>query len=299
MSAEIRDERFSAMVGDDVSVERLGTDFVFTEGPIWHPYERHLTFSDIIGNRMHRWTPQEGGGGTFSVFRETSNKANGNTYDSEGRMVTCEHATSRVIRTEPDGSITVLATHYGDKELNSPNDIIVKSDGRIYFSDPTSGRSGRFGVEREQELDFQGFFRVDPDGGGLTLLADDFERPNGLCFSQDESKLFVNDTIRKHIRVFDVEEDGTVSGGDVWAEVTGDLEGVPDGMKTDSADTLFCTGPGGVHVFAQDAACLGVIRTPEPPANFTWGGDDMRSLFITARTSLYRARVKNPGAKLF
>lgn len=298
MSAEIRDERFHAVVGNDVTVEQLGKGFVFTEGPAWHPYERHLTFSDIIGKRMHRWTPNESGG-TVSVFRDPSNMANGNTYDPEGRMVTCEHATSRVTRTEPDGTITVLATHHGDKELNSPNDIVVKRDGRIYFTDPPSGRSAQYGVERDQELDFQGFFRVDPDGGNLTLLADDFERPNGLCFSQDESKLFVNDTMRKHIRVYDLKEDGTVNGGEVWADVTGDLEGVPDGMKTDSADNVFCTGPGGVHVFTPDAVCLGVILTPEPPANFTWGGDDMKSLFITARTSLYHARVKIPGTKLF
>lgn len=184
--------------------------------------------------------------------------------------------------------------------MNSPNDIVVRGDGGIYFTDPTSGRSAEYGVLREPELDFQGVFRLEPEPGGrLTLLADDFQRPNGLCFSLDGKRLYDNDTMRRHIRAFDLGEGGAVSGGEEWAEVTGELEGVPDGMKMDSAGSLFCTGPGGIHVFAPDAACLGVILVPEPPANFTWGGEDMRSLFIIARTSLYHARVNAPGVKLF
>ena len=296
MAAEIRDGRFGEAVGEDVQVERLADGFIFTEGPIWHPGEKHLTFSDILSNRQHRIDPSSG---EVTIFREPSNKSNGNTYDREGRILTCEHATSRVVRHEADGSLTVLATHYEGKELNSPNDIIVKSDGRIYFTDPTSGRSEKFGVLREPELGFQGVFRVDPDGGNLTLLADDFERPNGLCFSLDEKRLFVNDTHRGHIRAFDIGEDGSVTGGEVWAEVTGEAEGVPDGMKMDANGTLFSTGPGGVHAFSPDAACLGVILIPEPPANFAWGGEDMKDLFVTARTSLYRVRMKHPGLKLF
>lgn len=299
MTAEIRDERFHEAVGKEVKVERLATDFVFTEGPIWHPYEKHLTFSDILGNRMHRWTPNGGGGGEVSVFREPSNMGNGSAYDRQGRIVTCEHATSRVVRAEGDGAPEVLATHWEGKELNSPNDVVVKSDGAIYFTDPPSGRSAEYGVLREPELDFQGIFRLDPESGELTLLADDFDRPNGLCFSIDEKRLFVNDTLRRHIRAFDVNADGGVSGGAVWAEVTGELPGVPDGMKMDGAGTLFSTGPGGIHAFAPDGACLGVILVPEPPANFTWGGEDMRSIFITARTSLYHVRVSVPGLKQF
>lgn len=302
MTAEIRDERFHEAVGKEVKVERLATGFIFTEGPIWHPYENHLTFSDILGNRMHRWTPNEGGGGEVSVFREPSNMGNGSAYDRQGRIVTCEHATSRVVRAEgPEvGSPPiVLATHYEGKELNSPNDIVVKSDGAIYFTDPPSGRSAEYGVLREPELGFQGVFRLEPESGDLTLLADDFDRPNGLCFSIDEKRLFVNDTRRSHIRAFDMNENGGVTGGDVWAEVTGELDGVPDGMKMDSAGTLFSTGPGGIHAFAPDAVCLGVILVPEPPANFTWGGEDMRSLFITARTSLYHVRIDAPGVKQF
>ena len=295
MSVEIRDERFRDVVGADVEIEQLGTGFMFTEGPIWNHVEKHVIFSDMPGDIMRKWTPD----GCVQTFRQPSNKANGNYYDRQGRLVTCEHATSRVTRTERDGSITALATHYEGKELNSPNDIIVKSDGSIYFSDPSFGRMEYYGVPREQELDFRGFYRLDPDSGELTLLASDFDQPNGLCFSLDESLLFINDTMRNHIRVFDVDADGGVSNGRVWAELTGDLEGVADGMKIDSQGNLFCTGPGGIHCFAPDATSLGVIIIPEGVTNFIWGDDDLRSLFITASTSLYRVRVKRPGRNVF
>ncbi len=295
MSVEIRDDRFHTVIGSAVDLEQLGTGFDFTEGPIWHPTEKHLIFSDMPGNHMRRWTPDGG----IVTFRKPSNMANGNTYDRVGRMVTCEHSASRVIRTEPDGSITVLATHYDGKELNSPNDIVVKSDGRIYFTDPTFGRMEYYGLPREQDLDFQGVYRVEEDGSGLTLLADDFAQPNGLCFDGDESRLYVNDTERGHIRVFDVNPDGTVSGGEIWAEVVGEGEGAPDGLKLDVDGNVYCCGPGGVHVFAPDATCLGVIRIPEPVANFTWGDDDMRSIFVTASSSLYRVRSNTAGPVLF
>jgi gluconolactonase len=295
MAVEIRDELFRQVVGDAVALERLATGFAFTEGPIWHPRERHLTFSDMPGDHMRRWAAAGG----VTTFRNPSNKANGNTYDRAGRMLTCEHATSRVTRTEPDGTITVLATHYQGKQLNSPNDIVVKGDGRVYFTDPTYGRMPYYGVERTAELDFRGVYRVGADGSGLTLLADDFAQPNGLCFSRDETRLFVNDTERGHIRAFEVGADGLLSGGAVWAEVTGSGNGAPDGMKIDRDGNLYCCGPGGLHVFAPDARALGVIETPEVVANFTWGDDDLRSIFLTASTSLYRARTKTPGVALF
>ena len=205
----------------------------------------------------------------------------------------------RVTRTEQDGSITVLATHYDGKELNSPNDIIVKSDGSIYFTDPSFGRMEYYGVSRETELDFRGVYRLDPESGDLTLLASDFDQPNGLCFSADESQLFVNDTVKKHIRVFDVSADGSVSNSRVWAEVTGDRDGVPDGMKIDSEGNLCTTGPGGIHYFSPNATSLGVIYVPQGVANFVWGEDDLRSMFITASTSLYRVRVRVPGTTIF
>jgi gluconolactonase len=295
MNIEIRDERFRTVVGDDIALERLATGFIFTEGPVWHPHEKHLTFSDMPGDHMRRWTAAGG----VKTFRKPSNKANGNTYDRAGRMLSCEHATSRVTRTERDGTITVLATHYRDKELNSPNDIVVKSDGRIYFTDPTYGRMPHYGVERAVQLDFRGVYRVEEDGSGLTLLAGDFGQPNGLCFSRDEKRLFVNDTERGHIRAFDVGADGLLAGGAVWAEVTGSGNGAPDGMKLDRDGNLYCCGPGGLHVLSPDARSLGVIQTPEVVANFTWGDDDFRSIFLTASTSLYRVRTKTPGVALF
>ena len=210
-------------------------------------------------------------------------------------MVTCEHATSQVTRTEADGTITVLASHYGGQELNSPNDVVVKSDGAVYFTDPVFGRREFFGLPREQELDFQGVYRIAPEDGSLRLLVDDFEQPNGLCFSLDESRLFINDTPRGHVRVFDVLPDGGITRGDVWADVTGEGVGVPDGLKSDSQGNIYCTGPGGIHVFDADTTCLGVILMPEKTANFNWGEDDMRTIFTTSSTSVYRLRVKVPG----
>ncbi|MBN9075588.1 MAG: gluconolactonase [Rhizobiales bacterium 65-79] len=293
MSQRNGDADFADIVGE-VALETVGSGYGFVEGPIWHPYEKWLIFSDMPGNRMRRLTAD----GRIEIFREPSNKANGNTLDRRGRILTCEHATSRVTRTEADGRIVVLATHYDGKELNSPNDIVVAADGAIYFTDPTYGRMEFYGVLREQELSFQGVYRIDVNGA-LTLLADDFAQPNGLCFSLDASRLFVNDTERQHIRVFNVASDGKLTGGAVWAETRGKGRGAPDGMKIDSRGNLYCCGPGGIHVFNPSSDFLGVIPMPEHTANFTFGDDDLRSLYITASTSLYRQRVRVPGLRLF
>jgi gluconolactonase len=290
MSVEIRDPRFERVVGSSVEFEKLATGFLFTEGPLWHPQGQFLLFSDMPGDHLRRWSAADG----VTTFRKPCNQSNGLTWDRQGRLLACEHSSSQVTRTEPDGSITTLASHYNGKGLNSPNDIVVKSDGAIYFSDPTYGRKEFYGRPRETELDFRGVYRISPEGG-LTLLADDFEQPNGLCFSLDERRLFVNDTDRQHIRVFDVKADGTLENSRVWAETTGEGGGAPDGMKIDSEGNLLSCGPGGIHVFDPDANCLGVINVPEYTANFCWGGDDMRSLFITASTSLYRMKMKVPG----
>lgn len=295
MNVEIRDERFRQVVGYDAPVEELAGGFDFTEGAVWNHVEGHLIFSDMPGNVMRKWTATDG----IQVFRQPSDMANGNTFDLQGRLITCEHATSRVTRTECDGSITVLASHYDGKELNSPNDVIVKGDGSIYFSDPSFGRMEYYGVARDVELDVRGVYRLDPVSGDLRLLVHDFDQPNGLTFSLDERQLFINDTMRAHIRVFDLDDDGGLSNGRVWAELTGDREGLADGMKIDSEGNLYTAGPGGVQVFAPDATCLGVIHVPQGVANFTWGDADLRSLFINAGTSLYRTRVHVPGRKLF
>jgi gluconolactonase len=275
--------------------EQLGTGFLFTEGPVWHPTGKFLLFSDMPGDHLRRWSDAEG----VTTFRKPCNMSNGLTYDRRGRLITCEHASSRLTRTETDGRIVALATHYQGQQLNSPNDVVCRSDGGIYFSDPPYGRARFYGVERAQELPFQGVYRVGADPRSPVLLVDDFDRPNGLCFSLDEARLFINDTARKHIRVFDVAADGGLRNGRLWAETKGNAPGAPDGMKLDSAGNVYCCGPGGIHVFDPDANLQEVIGVPEYPANFAWGGDDYRSLFITASTSLYRVRRRVPGLPTF
>jgi gluconolactonase len=240
---------------------------------------------------VRSWSPER----RVQTYRKPSNKANGNTFDAQGRLVSCEHGTSRVVREERAGSLTVLASHWQGKELNSPNDVTIKSDGAIYFSDPTFGRIREdVGIPRPLTLDFRGVYRIAPDGE-LRLLVDDFEQPNGLCFSLDEKHLFINDTPRKHIRVFDVQPGGGIANGRVFGETTGDAPGAPDGMKLDTLGRLYCTGPGGIHVFDAEGRCLGVILTPERPTNMAWGDDDLKTLYITAQTSVYRTRLKTPG----
>jgi gluconolactonase len=293
MNVDIRNPKFKLVVGEDVAFEKLATGFLFTEGPLWHARDKYLLFSDMPGDHLRKWTASDG----VTTFRKPCAQSNGLAWDRQGRLLVCEHATSTLTRTEPDGSSTVLARHYDGKELNSPNDVVVKSDGGIYFSDPTYGRAEYYGNPRPTQLAFRGVYRAEPDGKKLTLLADDFGQPNGLCFSLDEKRLFVNDTDRQHIRVFDVKPDGTLANGKVWAETTGKGAGAPDGMKIDTEGNIYCCGPGGIHVFDSRGASLGVINVPEYTANMCFGDDDFRSLFITASTSLYRVRVKVPGTK--
>jgi len=278
------------IVADGASMERLATGFRFVEGPSWHAGESALIFSDIIGNAQYRWHARDG----IRTFRAPSHMANGTTWDLQGRLLVCEHATSRVSRVGA-GTYEILASHFKGKELNSPNDIVVRNDGSVWFTDPPYGRTATHGVEREQQLDFQGVYRIEPGGGDLALQVDDFARPNGLCFSPDESRLYINDTQRQHIRVFEVGADGRLRGGRVWAETGGSEPGVADGMKFDRAGHLYCCGSGGIHVFDPGGDRLGIIRVPEVPANFTWGGADLQDLLITARQSIYRLRVRIPG----
>ena len=291
MTLEVREAAIRSIIGEPAEVERLATGFDFTEGPIWHRSGRYLIFSDMPGDHMRRWS--EAGGVT--TFRKPTHMANGNAYDRQGRLLTCEHATSRVTRTDAGGDIQVLATHHQGKQLNSPNDIVVRSDGGVYFTDPTYGRMEYYGVKRSPELSFRGVYRIEEDASKLTLLADDFAQPNGLCFSLDERRLFVNDTERGHIRVFGVAASGTLTGGEIWADVKGGGQGAPDGLKIDSLGNVYCCGPGGLHVYDPRGVSLGVIRLPEVTANFTWGGDDLKSIFLTASTSLYRVRTATPG----
>ena len=295
MGTEVRDPRLLDIVEENVELEVLGDGFQFTEGPIWHPVEKHLTFSDIPKNRMYRWSESTG----VTVYREPSNLANGNTYDKQGRILSCEHGTSRVVREEADGSLNVLASHWDGKELNSPNDIVVRSNGDIFFTDPTFGRGDGTGVARPLELDFTGVYKIDGESGELSLLRQDFTQPNGLAFTQDEQFLYVADTPEMHIRKFAVAADGSLSGGEVFTQSTGQGAGAPDGLKVDSEDNVYCCGPGGVHIYAPDGTCLGVIQTPAFCANFTWGNDDFLTFYMTSSNHLYRIPVKVPGVALF
>src|SRR4051812_2043686 len=299
MGVQVKDPAFLELVDEDAELERLGTGFTFTEGPIWNP-AGYLLFSDMPGDARRRWDEQSG----VTEVANPSNKGNGMTLDDDGRLVVCEHVTSSVVRIDPDGTGSgreVLATHYEGKELNSPNDVVVKSDGSIYFSDPTYGRMPGFGVEREQELDFQGVYRIQPGNGEPQLLVDDFDQPNGLCFSPDESLLYVNDTTRAHIRVFDVGSDGTISNGRTFAESigTGSLEkgDLVDGMKCDEGGTIWVTGPEGVWVFSPEGEHLGVVEIPESVGNLHWGGPDWSWMFVCATSGLYRFKTKTSARR--
>ncbi|BCX17660.1 MAG: gluconolactonase [Geminicoccaceae bacterium] len=292
MAHEILRPEARELVDPDSAVEQLATGFTFTEGPVWHPVEHHLLFSDMPADVRRRWTP---GVGIEEVMRP-SNKANGLTYDAQLNLLACEHATSSLVRFTRDGRREVLASHFEGKELNSPNDVCVRSDGSIYFSDPWYGRMPVYGVERPRELGFQGVYRIPPQGGPPQLLVERylFDQPNGLCFSPDEKILYVNDTVQALIRAFEVKPDGSLGAGWIFASgIRSELEpGVPDGMKCDERGNVWCTGPGGVWVFDREGRHVATVRVPELVANLAWGGEDWRTLFLTACRSLYAVRTK-------
>ncbi len=276
-----------AILDDNAQVEKVAGDFRFTEGPIWHP-KGFLLFSDIPANTLYQWTANK----KPEIFRLPSGNANGNTLDREGRLLSAEHGNRRVSRTEKDGTVVTLASQFEGKRLNSPNDLVVKSDGSIYFTDPP------YGIKSEQEeLGFYGVYRLTPDGK-LTLLVKDFVRPNGIAFSPDEKKLYVNDSEKGHIRVFDVKPDGILENGQLFAELKDpSKKGVPDGMKVDQEGNVYSTGPGGIWVFSPSGNLLVILEVPEVAANLAWGDGDYKTLYITASNSLYRIRLKIPGVR--
>lgn len=273
-------------------VERLATGFVFTEGPVWDARGDFLLFSDIPEDRILKWSARDG----VSDFRVPSGKSNGLTRDGRGRLIACEHANRRVSRTGEDGAVATIASHYRGKRLNSPNDVVVKSDGAVYFTDPPYGLNPVFGSASPQELPFYGVYRLSPDGRELTLLIDD-SVPNGLAFSPDESLLYVADTEHNHIRVFDVGEDGKTSRGRLFARISGEPL-APDGLKVDVEGNVYVTGKGGVWVLDAGGERLGIIEVPELPANLAWGDGDWKTLYITARRSLFRIRLGVAGVPL-
>jgi gluconolactonase len=283
---------FEALVDPYAPVGQLGTGFTFTEGPIWHPLQHFLLFSDMPADVRRRWDAKRG----VTEVRRPANKCNGMTYDADLNLIVCEHATSSLMRERPDGRREVLASHFEQRELNSPNDVCVRSDGSIYFSDPWYGRMPIYGVERPRQLGFQGVYRVRPGGGAPQLLVDRylFDQPNGLCFSPDEKRLYVNDTVQALIRVFDTAPDGSLSNGRVFASgIRSSSEpGVPDGMKCDARGNVWVTAPGGVWVYASSGELIGKLRLPELVANLAWGGEDFRTLFMTATHSVYTVTTK-------
>ncbi|MDP6458330.1 MAG: SMP-30/gluconolactonase/LRE family protein [Candidatus Bathyarchaeota archaeon] len=279
-------DRKSSFLLDGGKVKQLSTGYKFTEGPVWDASEGCLLFSDIPANRIYRWTP----GGSAKIFREPSGNSNGLTLDMSGNLITCEHGTRRIGKVDRDGNYTVIAETYGGRRLNSPNDAVVKSDGSIYFTDPPYGIT-----PEEQELLSQGVYRLEAEKKEPTLLVDDFERPNGLTFSPDEKTLYIADSSdRRHVRAFNVENDGTLTDGRVFAEIRSELPGNPDGMKVDVEGNLY-VATAGIWVFSEEGKHLGIIKIPEIPANLAWGGKDWKTLYITARTSLYCVKTKVEG----
>lgn len=291
------DAAFGMLLDLDAPVRRLGTGYGFVEGPVWHPTEHHLLFSDIPGDVRRRWNET----GVAEVARPTAH-ANGMTFDRSLNLVVCEHSTSSVARYDKAGARSVLATHFEGRELNSPNDVVVRADGSIYFTDPMYGRMPGYGLERPSELGFQGVYRI-PVEGGLELVVERemFTQPNGLCFSPDETLLYINDTDQANIRVFDVRSDGRLENArelatGLWTAGSSgtrdDDLGVPDGMKCDAVGNVWVTAPGGLWVFTPDGRHLGAVSVPEKVANLHWGGPTWSTLFLTASTSLYAVETR-------
>ena len=265
--------------------ERPATGFGFTEGPLWHP-DGFYYFVDIRRSVLYRLTP----GKSPELVRGETGEGNGTTFDLQGRLVMCEGGNRRVTRTAADGRIDVLVDRYEGKRLNRPNDVVCKSDGSIWFTDP-----GLRVPLAQREVPYAGVYRIDPDG--TTKLVADCEYPNGLAFSPDERILYVANTRwSQYIHAFELDRAGNLVRRRIFADMSSDeTDGVPDGMKVDVEGRVYCTGPGGTWVFAPDGARLGIIRTPEVPANVAFGGPDLRTLFLTARTSIYTLRVKVAG----
>jgi gluconolactonase len=300
MAVTANSDKIFELIAEDAVVEQVATGFAFTEGPLWNPSENCLYFSDMPNDVRRRWSEADGGSVVREVSGTPAHKCNGMTYDGDLNLYICEHSTSYLARETAGGERQVLASHFQGKELNSPNDVVVKSDGAVYFSDPTYGRIPVFGVERECQLDFQGVFRISPSGE-LTCVAKDYGQPNGLCFSPDESLLYINDTPAGLIRVYDVNGDGSLSNGRIFTENIGDGElegGVVDGMKCDANGNIYVTGPKGFWVFDSAGTHLGIIEMPEHSANLNWGGPNWDILYCCCSTSVYRVQMKVSGNRL-
>ncbi|WP_100444789.1 SMP-30/gluconolactonase/LRE family protein [Glycomyces xiaoerkulensis] len=288
VSFEVFDGRFN--VGGDNYLECLFSDARWTEGPVYVPSGRYLLFSDIPNDRLMRWDETDG---SVSVFRFPAGYANGNTLDRRGRLVSCEHGERRVTRTELDGSVAVLADRWEGGRFNSPNDVVVSSDGAVWFTDPQYGIDSDYeGHAAEPEIDGCHVYRIDPASGAVARVADDFQRPNGLAFSPDESRLYVSDTSAGHIRVFGV-DGGGLSGGEVFAASPG---GNLDGMRVDVAGRVWAAAAD-VNCFDPDGTRLARLPIPQPAvSNLVFGGPKRNRLFVCATNSVYSMMLKTNGA---
>jgi gluconolactonase len=296
---EYYDKSFYDLTVPIADVEELFAGCRWAEGPVWFGDGGYLVWSDIPNNRLLRWIPELGA----SVFRAPSNFANGHTRDRQGRLVSCEHGGRRVTRTEADGSITVIADRHNGKRLNSPNDVVVKADGSIWFSDPNYGILSDYeGYKADMEQGGCYVYRADPQTGDVRVMADDFAKPNGLAFSPDEKTLYIADSGLSHdphgphhIRAFAVSENGKLSKSRVFSDVS---PGVPDGFRIDTAGNVWTSCQNGVICIDPSGAPLGKIRVPQMVSNLTFGGPRRNRLFITATKSLYAVFVAATGAQL-
>jgi gluconolactonase len=274
-------------------LEVIATDITFGEGPVWDARTGQLYFTDICGDTIWKWKP---GTGQEIVLRPSA-LANGMALDLEGRLVVAGWSGRTVFRFERDGSFRTLASHYEGRKLNSPNDVVVRHDGSIFFTDSPGGlvNVGMVGDDLQKYLDIQGVYRISPDGQELSLATADFTYPNGLCFSPDESLLYINDSRDRLIRVYDVQPDGAIGRGRLFHQYTSTERGVPDGMKVDSEGNVYCTGPGGIYVHDTGGNVLARLRMPGHSTNFGWGDDDWRTLYVTMLGSVVRLRLNIPG----
>ncbi|MEE9190597.1 MAG: SMP-30/gluconolactonase/LRE family protein [Candidatus Neomarinimicrobiota bacterium] len=285
----IKDRNLTGIIDFETPLKKVAGGLQFTEGPVWEPQQELLFFSDIPGDTIYSIS---GTDQTCRPYRSPSNHSNGLTLDKKSRLIVCEHGTRQVTRTEKNGVITVLCSHYRGKRLNSPNDVIVKSDGSIYFTDPSYGITNDM-----QEQPVQGVYRYVPDEDSLTLIIADIKTPNGLAFTPDESLLYVDSSHPQEqvLFVFEVLPSGLVGKKERFFDFNTGAKGSPDGMKIDSSGNIYCTGPGGLWIFNQGGAHLGTIKLPEIPSNCAWGDTDRRTLFITAMSSVYSLRTKIEG----
>jgi len=294
---EVYDRRFRDLTLPNAKLEKLFSGVLWAEGPVWFSDGHFFLFSDIPNNRVLRWVE----GGPVTIFRSPSRFANGHTRDLAGRLVSCEHGSRSVTRTELDGTITTVADRYNGSRLNSPNDVVVSRDGAVWFSDPPYGILSDYeGGKAPPEQERNRIYRVDPVSGTVTVGADDFDKPNGLAFSPDQGALYVADSGASHtengphhIRRFKV-SGSRLSGGEVFADVS---PGVPDGLRTDTAGNVWTSCADGVICFSPDGTPLGKVLIPETVSNLTFGGPRRNRLFITAHTSLYAFYVNARGAQ--